>query len=126
MKKRVYIAGPISQGILEHNLWRADYAFRQLMLAGFAPLCPHWSVYHGSARQFHDIVLAQARVLPEYTTHEDWLGVDLPWVAVSDAVLRLEGESVGADREVALAESLGIPVFTSIEELKEAFRGPEV
>jgi len=33
--------------------------------------------------------------------------------------MRLPGESPGADREVALAAELGIPVFYSVEELVE-------
>jgi hypothetical protein len=41
----------------------------------------------------------------------------LPWVSVADAVLRLPGTSPGADREVALALSLGIPVYYDIEEM---------
>ena len=46
------------------------------------------------------------------------LGIDLEWVSCSDAVLRLPGESAGADREVQHAKSLNIPVYYSIEEAK--------
>lgn len=34
-----------------------------------------------------------------------------------DAVLRLSGESKGADADVARARALGLPVFTSIDEI---------
>lgn len=37
-----------------------------------------------------------------------------------DALLRLPGESAGADLEAAQAGGLGIPVFRSVEELLEA------
>jgi hypothetical protein len=36
-----------------------------------------------------------------------------------DAVLRLPGESTGADVEVAYAEGLNLPVFYSIDEIQE-------
>jgi hypothetical protein len=36
-------------------------------------------------------------------------------------VLRLPGESSGADKEVELAAQLGIPVFREIEEVVEHF-----
>ncbi|OWK34349.1 hypothetical protein FRUB_10320 [Fimbriiglobus ruber] len=58
-----------------------------------------------------------ASVLPGDTTHEDWMGVDLPWVAVSDAVLRLPGLSTGADLETAEAMGRGIPVFHSVADV---------
>lgn len=117
---RVYIATAISKGDMLANVERADEAFFRLLRAGFAPFNPVWSVFGGSAYRHGpslDRVVAEADTLPGNTTHEDWMGADLPWVAVSDAVLRLPGESVGADREVELAEKLGIPVYHDAEEL---------
>ena len=46
-----------------------------------------------------------------------WLAVDLVFVERSDAVLRLPGESTGADMEVRHALAKGIPVFTEITDL---------
>lgn len=121
---RVYIAGPISKGDLCHNLNQATEAFVTLAKAGFAPFCPHWSAYSKPA--FRDVlpggsgpaVLCEATVSGnDRMTHADWLNVDLPWVEVSDAVLRLPGESAGADREVSHALALRIPVFYSVAEL---------
>jgi hypothetical protein len=116
-KLRVYIAGPISKGDLLHNVRQADDAFAALLRAGLAPFCPHWSVYHGSARYVDSgstRVVATADPTPAGTTHADWMGADLPWVEVADAVLRLPGVSVGADAEVALAQRCGIPVFRTV------------
>lgn len=113
--KRVYIAGPITKGILLHNIRQADAAFQALVQAGFAPLNPVWSVYAGGAWEIGDTAVAYAlknSSLP--LDHDDWLAIDLPWVGVSDAVLRLPGESTGADRETAFARSLGIPVYEDI------------
>ena len=118
MKKRVYIAGPIVKGELGGNIQRAVDAMHALMRAGFAPHCPHLSCYSGNvSRSAFGSPFAFAEVLPRGTKVEEWYGVDMPWVEVSEAVLRLPGEGVGSDAEVAHAESLGIPVFHSLGEL---------
>lgn len=106
MRKKIYIAGPMSLGDRVANLAQALAAFRALMLAGFAPFCPQLTF------------LVEAFVP---ATHQDWLAADLPWVACSDAVLRLPGTSLGADKEVAFAEARGIPVFESLEALTHHF-----
>lgn len=119
--KRVYIAGPISRGDLAQNINRASMVFERLALAGLNPFCPHWSCFSGPARWCHFgdglRVESVAGAQPNALTHADWLRVDLAWVAVADAVLRLPGESVGADQECAFAAMSGIPVFTSEYEL---------
>jgi hypothetical protein len=51
--------------------------------------------------------------------YELWLEIDFAWVKKCDALIRLPGESSGADREVELARSLGIPVYFSIQEFLE-------
>lgn len=115
MKPRIYIAGPISRGDLAHNIAQAERAFYALLRAGFAPFCPHWSCYGGGPRITPSgTVYAIAERTPAGTTHDDWIGADLPWVGVSDAVLRLPGESSGADLETAEADRLGIPVFGDV------------
>jgi hypothetical protein len=47
-------------------------------------------------------------------THDEWMEVCLPWVAVSDAILRLPGDSVGANEEVNAAEYFGIPIYATV------------
>jgi hypothetical protein len=120
MKLRAYIAGPISKGDLAANIRQADEAFFRLLRAGLAPFCPHWSCYSGGP---YDAPTPQAN--PGGVSQAGWVAADLPWVAVADLVLRLPGESSGADREVALAKQLSIPVFDDIEELIAATRHPE-
>jgi hypothetical protein len=110
MRTRVYVAGPISKGPLEQNIRQATDAGMELLRAGFAPLVPHLTCYMAGPAP---------EVLPHGTAVEDWYGVDLPWVAVADAVVRLPGDSVGADKEVALAKELGIPVYDSVGALLE-------
>lgn len=108
MRTRVYIAGPISKGVLQDNIDRARDAAMALLRAGYSPMCPHLTCFMGGNTP---------EVLPAGTKHEDWYATDLPWVAVSQAVLRLPGESVGADLETKLADELRIPVYHDIEEL---------
>lgn len=133
-KLRVYIAGPISKGDLLHNVNQATEAFIALAKAGCAPMCPHWSVYakpafrawtpdvridDGAERQgryrftddFRPVLCEATREGNLELAHADWLGIDLAWVDVCDCLVRLPGESKGADMEVARAMERGVPVF---------------
>lgn len=93
----VYISSPYSIGDKSKNIHRQIKVAHLLMDEGLVPLAP----------------LPGSHVMNEmkWRDYEDWMAVDLEHVARCDAVLRLKGESSGADREVAYAESLGIPVF---------------
>ena len=126
--KRIYIACPISRGDLKHNVDQATAAFLKLAKAGHAPFNPAWSVYAKPAEVFHLAGIETPDLRPHVycrattdgapgMSHAEWLAIDFAWVAVSDAVLRLPGESKGADRETAEAERLGIPVFHSVADL---------
>lgn len=103
---RVYIAGPLSgSGDREANVRKAVEAGKACIKHGLAPLIPHLTHY----------------VDPDDSlTHQVWLDVDLPWVSVADAVLRLPGESKGADMEVERATEVGVPVFFSMHDLLKA------
>jgi hypothetical protein len=123
---RVYIAGPLSSGDLCDNVNAATDCFHRLLKAGLSPFCPHWSVFaEGCHRDrnwdgyFNGSVLAYAEAAPRDTTWADWMAVDLAWVVVADAVLRLPGPSKGADAEVAAAVAAGVPVFTDERSLLE-------
>lgn len=127
-RKRVYIAFPISKGDLAANINQGTAAFVALAKAGFAPFNPAWSCYAKEAIGYHDPVsdthkvycYATALGSPEMS-HADWMGIDLPWVEAADAVLRLPGESVGADPEVGHAIEHGIPVYFALDALIERF-----
>lgn len=125
---RVYLASPISVGNLFDNINTAIDCFHRLRREGLAPLCPALSVFAGGCWLDADYepdagdsvaVVAKAARLPRGTKHSDWMDVDLPWVSVSDCVLRLPGESRGADEEVAWARARGIPVFDTEAALLE-------
>lgn len=49
-----------------------------------------------------------------------WYQYDFEWLEKCDAVYRLPGESVGADKEVERAKELGKPVFHSFKEVVNA------
>jgi hypothetical protein len=128
--KRVFISGPISRGDLADNVNRATKAFVALAKAGLAPFCPQLSVYcKPCATHPYDSAAVLCTGTVEGApgmTFEDWMTVDLPWVQVSDAVLRLPGDSTGADREVEFARSCGIPVYSSVLEVLDALAVTEV
>lgn len=108
MKRRVYVAGPYTKPDPCINTRNAILAGDEVWAAGFVPFVPHLThLWH--------------TVSPK--PYADWLAYDLEWLPTCDAVLRLPGESSGADGEVARATELGIPVFHSVAELVGHFRG---
>src|SRR5579885_778572 len=107
LKTRVYVAGPMSQGDKAENLANALRAMRSLMEAGKAGRSPQLSFF--------------AEPFMGNTDHAGWLSIDLPWVSVADAVLRLPGAGAGADMEVNHARARGIPVVSSVGDLIEFF-----
>lgn len=134
--KLVYIAGPISKGDLVENINQGTAAFLALAKANIAAICPMWSAYSGPSMRANGTypqtvsvvqgntsfplqgkVFAVAGASPNELTHADWLKIDFEYIYRCDALLRLPGESVGADAEVAEAMRIGIPVFGSIDDL---------
>ena len=107
MIARIYIAGPYTQGDVAVNVRSAYEAASRLADLGFAPFIPH-------ATHFWHMLFPRP--------YEFWLELDSQFMPCCAAVLRLPGESSGADKEVRLAETLGIPVFTSIEALAGHFK----
>ena len=104
--KRIYVAGPYTGGEVIENVRKAVRAGDQLMDMGYAPFIPHLSHF--------------AHFL-EPRPYQDWLDMDLAWVAACDAVLRLPGKSPGADKELLLADDLGIHVCYSLDELQALY-----
>jgi hypothetical protein len=124
----VYVAGPISKGDLPLNVMRANAAGLALLKAGLAPVVPHGSCFWGNKAIWDDASIGLSpEALPAGTTHEEWVGADIEIVRRCDAVLRLPGESAGADREVEAAIWHGLPVFHSLQSVLRwhAIRGDE-
>jgi hypothetical protein len=95
---KVYIAGPYTKGDVVLNVRNAIMAAEAVLKAGHTPYIPHLSY-------FWHLVCPHP---PEF-----WYSYDNEWLDYCDCVLRLPGESVGADAEVALAKKLCIPVYYS-------------
>jgi len=98
---KVYIACPITLDPDGTNFDNSCEAQRQLLAAGFAPLNPGLTM-----------MLPGGQDIP----HSTWMASCLPWVASADLLIRVHGESVGADDEVNLALNLGIPVYCSFDD----------
>lgn len=81
--------------------------WHQLWDMGYAPYCPHLS---------HFLHLHQPR------PYEEWLDFDNNFIPGSDGLFRFAGQSRGADKEVGLAISLGIPVFTNLAVMETYFK----
>lgn len=102
MKPKIYIASPYTLGDVAVNVRNQIEAAHKLMNAGFVPFVPLYS-------HFHHMMFPRP--------YSEWLDLDLEFLPVCDAVLRLPGESKGADVEVERAKELGIPIYHSITEL---------
>jgi hypothetical protein len=105
---KCYIASPYRKGDMALNVKRQMDTADELMNAGFCPFTP---------------LLTHFQHIAHPRPESDWLEQDREWVLVCDALLRLPGESVGADGEVDLAFKRGIPIFYSIQDLIETFSG---
>ena len=99
--KRVYVAGPYTKGDVAVNVRTAIDAGEQLLNAGFAPYIPHythfWHIHYP-----HD--------------WQTWLALDKEWLLVCDAMVRLPGDSTGADLEHEWATEARIPAYNSVAE----------
>jgi hypothetical protein len=100
---KVYISGPYTKGDIDRNVGKAIFYGDWIASCGHTVYIPHLS--HFWDKLYHH-------------EWEFWMRQDLEWVRACDAVFRIEGESTGADMEVALAEELGKPVFYDIFELE--------
>jgi len=104
---KVYIASPYTIGSHAENVRKQMDVFHVLAKTGkvapFAPLLFHF----------------QHLVHP--LSYDEWMSIDFAWVKACDCVLRLPGESKGADAEVEFAKTFQIPVFYSIEQVKEHY-----
>ena len=97
--KFVYVASPYTKGDVAENVRTNVLACDELAEAGFVPFCP---------------LLTHLWHLISPHSIDFWYNYDLEWLTKCDAIIRLPGESAGADREVAAAQCLGLPVFHSV------------
>jgi hypothetical protein len=109
MKTVVYIASPYTKGDVAVNVRESFVVADKLAELGYLPYPPLYShFWHFMSPH----------------PYKFWIELDLEWLLHVDCVLRLPGESSGADGEVKFALERNIPVFYSIDELEE-FRKKE-
>jgi hypothetical protein len=109
-KLRVYIAGPFSKGDVLLNVASAIDAGERVLALGHTPFIPHMNLVWNLRYEHHASV---------------WYAWDNEWLKVCDAILRLPGESPGADNEVKLALTLHIPVFFSMKTFESWLKAEE-
>lgn len=105
---RIYVAAPYTWGDTALNVRKAIAAGDRLLEMGHIPFIPHLSHF------WHCI---------SPKTEDVWLKIDQDWLTICDALLRLPGESKGADLEVELAKKLCLFVYYSLEDIPVAEHG---
>jgi len=101
-KEIVYISAPYTKGDVAQNVKRVLDAADKLLEMGYIPFVPHLT-------HFWHIVSPKP--------WEVWLEIDSRFLPFCHKLLRLDGDSEGADREVIQARDLGIPIYYSLEEV---------
>ena len=94
----VYVAGPYTKPDPVENTHRIIQIADALWDLGVVPVVPHLTLF------WHFV---------KSRSYQEWLDYDLHIMARCDAVLRVPGESHGADGEVAKAIANGQPVIRS-------------
>ncbi len=112
----ILIAGPYRSGtgddpaLLARNLARLEAAAWPLFRSGHVPMIGEWVALpvlrSAGAAGLDDPLAAQVM----YPTAQRLL-------QHCDGVLRLPGESTGADQDVAIARERGLPVYRSVDEV---------
>ena len=110
MKPLTYISSPYTQGDLLKNVAFQHRTWERLRDSGLCtPIAPLWSHYQHSHSPL---------------SWQEWIDYDLEIVAHCKYLLRLDAVDVGyfqrlskgADVEVAFAKTLGLLIFTDVEE----------
>ncbi len=99
VKMRIYVAGPYSSGDVAQNVRLAIHEGDYIARLGHTPFIPHLT-------HFWHLVCPNP--------YEFWLAQDMEWLRVCDALLRIPGESKGADLEVVEAQRLGLIIYHSV------------
>jgi hypothetical protein len=100
---RIFISSPYSNGDQQANMRRQIDAAQALRERGHHAL-PPLVVGHG-----------WDKVHP--ATWQEWMEWCLVFLPCCDAVLRLDGESIGADIEERAAKEIGMVVYRRIEDV---------
>jgi hypothetical protein len=99
---KIYVAGPYTKGDVATNVRAAIIAADNLRTLGHTPYIPHLSHF------WHLLIPHEI---------DFWYALDMEWLEQCDALFRIEGESVGADREEERARELGLIILRSYDDL---------
>ncbi len=103
--KYIYIAAPYTINDPVTNTGDAIRSANILAEEGYIPFIPHLTLFWHYLRP-HSI--------------DFWYKYGIEWLKKCDCLIRLPGESSGADREIAIAELLRIPIYYSILEFLDS------
>ena len=98
--KTVYIASSYTKGNCNDNVRQPLLIAEKLVEMGYLPFCPLLT-------HFWDFLSPHP--------YDYWMKLDEGWLKKCDILLRLPGESEGADHEVRLAKLNYIPVVFGME-----------
>lgn len=110
---RIYVAGPYSaptRGGVENNIRKATIATHRCMRLGHDAHCPH-------AATDHIEVYDKQAYSHAALGYEDYMRLDFGLIRYWATALLYLASSPGADRELALAEELGLVIFRSVDEV---------
>lgn len=102
---RIFISAPYSKGDVAQNVHNAIHAADYVSRLGHFPYNPLMTHF------WHMLIPHE---------YEFWMAQDEEWLKFCDAILRLPGESAGADREVQIASDLGLVVYGSVFDIPKA------
>ena len=112
MQKKIYIAGKLNDMAVDylHNVHKMMTVAEEVRKAGYSVFVPAIDLLMG--------------IKFGYKSYEDYFNNSQPWLAASDAVFLVEGwdGSECTEREIELAEELGIPVFTKLDQMNTYFK----
>lgn len=106
MRPVVYLSTPMRKGRWTDNVRVASFVAAELMKLGFGVINPIGS-------WLPDLVVP--------LDADTWINNDFALIQRCDAVFRIEGESEGADKECMFAKENGIPIYFTIENIKDTF-----
>ena len=112
----ILIAGPYRSGtggdpqLIAQNLARLEEVSGPIFRLGHVPMIGEWAALP-ILRTLDAVDAGEGDVMYE-TAHR--------LLQHCDAVLRLPGESAGADKDVEIAKERGLPVYRSLEEIPPA------
>ena len=102
----IFISGPYTKGDVAINVQQNILAGNAVAMKGHIPFIPLLSHF------WHMI---------EPHEYEFWMEQDRQWLRKCDGILRMPGESKGADKEVSFARTmLSMPVYYSLKEVPDA------